>query len=81
MEDYEKLKSQIRVIPLGREKELDDLLKDQELMATLDRMCRKSEANLAIYIQFLMENAGEHSLPDFVRMIVARARKTRPEMC
>ena len=78
MRDYTNL--QIKCVP-GREAELEALLKDQELMSTLDRMCRNSNADLALYIQFLMEKAGEYSLPDFAKMIVEHARKTRPEMC
>ena len=49
---------------------MDALLKDQELMSTIDRMCRKSNADLPLYIQFLMEKAGDHSLHDFARIIV-----------
>ena len=78
MKDYTKL--QIKCVP-GRKAELDALLKDQELMSTLDRMSEKSNADLPIYIQFLMERAGEYSLPDFAKMILEHARKTRPEMC
>lgn len=81
MKDYTYLKLQIRSIPLGKENEMDALLKDQELMSTIDRMCRKSNADLPLYIQFLMEKAGDHNLHDFARIIVEYGRKTRPEMC
>ena len=50
-------------------------------MSTIDRMCRKSNADLPLYIQFLMEKAGDHNLHDFARIIVEYGRKTRPEMC
>ena len=62
-------------------KELDELLIDQELMSTIDRMCSKSNADLPLYIQFLMEKSGDHNLHDFARVIVEYGRKTRPEMC
>ena len=81
MKDYTYLKSQIRSIHTGKEKELDALLKNQELMSTIDRMCRKSDVILPRYIQFLMEKSGDHNLHDFARMIVEYGRKTRPEMC
>ena len=81
MKDYTYLKLQIWSIPLRKENELDALLKDQELMSTIDRMCRKSNADLPLYIQFLMEKAGDHNLRDFARIIVEYGRKTRPEMC
>lgn len=58
MKDYTYLKLQIRSIPLRKENELDALLKDQELMSTIDRMCRKSNADLPLYIQFLMEDSA-----------------------
>ena len=48
MKDYTYLKLQIRSIPLRKENELDALLKDQELMSTIDRMCRKSNADLPL---------------------------------
>ena len=79
--DYRYLKSQIRLISKRKEEELDELLEDEELMSTVDRMCRKSDANLPLYIQFLMEKSGDIHLHDFVRIVVEHGRRTRPEMC
>ncbi|MBR2258884.1 MAG: hypothetical protein IJ899_16460 [Blautia sp.] len=80
MKDYTCFKSQIQYTE-ERENELDALLKDQELMSALDRICRKSDANLPIYIQFLMKKSGGNNLHDFAKMIVEHARMTRPGIC
>lgn len=80
MKDYKAIKSRIRTIPLSKASELDELLIDSVLMADIDRICSKNNADLPTYIQFLMEqNApGDPRLPDLARMVVAQAKKVRP---
>ena len=80
MRDYTYLKLKIRTIPPSKSSELDELLSDTALMADIDRMCRKSNADLPIYIQFLMEQEvpGNPRLPDLAKMVVAQAKRVRP---
>lgn len=75
MEDYTYLKSQIQYVP-AREAELDALLGDRELMSALDRMCGKSNADLPIYLQFLMEKASDKDLHVLAKMVVEHVRRT-----
>ena len=79
MKDYTFLKSEIRT-PSGREAELDELLRDTDLMPLLEKMCIRSDAKLPLYIQFLMEQKapGNQPLHDFVKMVLAHAAKERP---
>ena len=81
MKDYTRLKPLIRYSP-SKEKELDEFLQDTELVALVEVMCKKSNAELPLYIQYLLKKEdtlpGEPELSDVARWDIEVARQERP---
>ena len=69
-------------IPSGRGAELDEFLRDTDLITLLEKMCTRNDAKLLLYIQYLMEQKAPGNLPlyELTRKVVTHAMKEKPEI-